>query len=186
MPRYLSTLISRADSRGRCLRLATIAAVAISALTLSACGGGSDSSSTGTGAIEEGRYVTAADLKETTAGSPEATTLDWWKAVQFANAGVAASYYAKGAAPDEEQLSHELSAASSQFVGVPQFNSEAVGRGKGTLYFFLGRPGSDAPPRPLSVNLVKEDGEWKLADNQLLEQQVARVAKLLRERDTSE
>jgi hypothetical protein len=38
----------------------------------------------------------------------------------------------------------------------------------------------------LSINLVKQDGEWKLADNQLLEQQVARVAKLLRERDASE
>jgi hypothetical protein len=186
MPRYLSTLISRADPRGRRVRLATIVAVAMSALVLSACGGGSDSSSTETGAIEEGRYVTAANLEDTKAGSPQATTLDWWKAVQFANAGVAASYYAKGAAPDEEQLARELSAASSQFVGVPQFNSEAVAGGKGTLYFFLGRPGSDAPPRPLSINLVKERGEWKLADNQLLEQQVARVAKLLRERDSSE
>ena len=38
-------------------------------------------------------------------------------------------------------------------------------------------------PRPLSVNLVKVGGEWRLADNMLLEQQVARVAKLLRERD---
>jgi hypothetical protein len=180
--------ISRGETKRRRIGVSAaslVVALAATLLGLSGCGGGSDSTA-GSATSVEGRYVTAANLKHFEAGSPQATTLNWWKAVQFGNPGVAAAYYGKGAAPELEQLSRELSAASSQFVGVPKFNSADINAGSGTLYFFLGRPGSDAPPRPLSVNLVKEGGQWKLADNLLLEQQVARVAKLLRERDSSE
>jgi hypothetical protein len=150
------------------------------ALALGGCGGGS-SSSDSTSTV--GRYVAEANLKHYASGTPKYVTLNWWRAVQFGNADIARGYYAAGAAPDIEQLGRELSAASSQFVGVPDFNSADIRGNRGTLYFFLGRPGSSAPPRPLSINLVKADGGWRLADNLLLEQQVGRVAKLLRERD---
>jgi uncharacterized protein YceK len=159
------------------LRLVLLAVLALTA-TMAGCGS-SDSSNDSTA----GRYVAEANLKHYGAETPQHTALAWWRAVQFANPGIAERYYARGAAPDMEQLGRELSAASSQFVGIPQFNSADMRAGRGTLYFFLGRPGSSAPPRPLSLNLVKSGGEWRLADNLLLEQQVSRVAKLLRERD---
>jgi hypothetical protein len=157
-------------------------ALLLVALAFGGCGGSSDSSSTST----VGRYVTTADIDHFKSGTPQQATLAWWRAVQFANAGIAKSHYAPRAAPDMAQLQRELSAASSQFVGVPSFNAADIRGDKGTLYFFLGRPGSSAPPRPLSINLVKVGGEWRLADNLLLEQQVARVAKLLRERGENE
>lgn len=149
-------------------------------VALGACGS-SDSSNTSTA----GRYVTEANLEHFKPGTPQLTTLSWWRAVQFGNTAVVGDFYAPAAAPAQTDLAHELSAASSQFVGVPKFNSADVHGSRATLYFFLGRPGSTSPPRPLSINLVKVGAGWKLADNALLESQVARVAKLLREADES-
>lgn len=156
-------------------------AAALTVFGLGACGGSSSSDSTST----VGRYVAEKNLAHYKPGSPQRTTMEWWKAVQFGNAGVVHSYYAPGVAPDPSDLKRELSATASQFVGVPSFNSADVRGSKATLYLFLGRPGSSAPPRPLSLNLVKTGGQWRLADNVLLEQQVARVAKVLRERSES-
>lgn len=149
---------------------------------LSACGG-SSSGAENTSTV--GRYVTAVNISKYKGGTPQQAILNWWRAVQFDNASVAHGFYEASVAPEMTELQRELSAASSQFVGVPKFNSTDLHDGKGTVYFFLSRPGSSTPPRPLSVNLIKAKGEWRLADNLLLEQQVARVAKLLREREES-
>jgi hypothetical protein len=154
----------------------------IAATTLAACGGDSE---TDAAPSISGRYVTAANINHFKPGTPARATLDWWRAVQFGNPGVARHFYAPGTAPDEAQLRREILATSSQFVGVPQINSADVHGGAGTLYFFLSRPGATVVPRPLSINLVKVEGEWRLADNLLLEQQVARVAKLLRAGEAS-
>jgi hypothetical protein len=169
--------------RGFCGVSRSFGLIALATVALAICGcGGSSDSTTGSTA---GRYVSAATLEHAKPGTPARATLDWWRAVQFGNPEVARRLYAPGIAPEVTQLKRELTAASSQFVGVPQFNSADVHGHTGTMYFFLSRPGSTTPPRPLSINLRKVHGNWLLADNLLLEQQVARVAKLLRASDES-
>jgi hypothetical protein len=140
------------------------------ALALGACGGssGSDSSSTV-------GYVGAADLSKYKDGTPQRTVLSWWKAVQFGNASIARSYYAPRAAPPPAELQRELAAASNQFTGVPDFSSVEANAGKATLYFFVSRPGSSAPPRAASINLTRTAAGWRLADDEVLSQVVERV-----------
>ncbi len=145
----------------------------ISALSLPACGGSSSSDSTST----VGNYVAAKNLSQYKPGTPQRTVLQWWKAVQYGNPTVVHSYYAPGMGPGLHDLQRELAAASNQFAGIPAFNSAEVHGKKATLYFFVTRPGSTAPPRPASINLVKKGGEWSLADDELLAQVVERVAR---------
>jgi hypothetical protein len=171
------TLVAGVFSGPRDRGLVLVCALAAS-VALGACG-----SSDSPDASTAGRYVTESNLEHFKPGTPQLTTLSWWRAVQFGNTALVGDFYAPGAAPEQTDLARELTAASSQFVGVPKFNSADVQGSRATLYFFLGRPGSTSPPRPLSVNLTRVGQEWKLADNSLLESQVARVAKLLREAD---
>ena len=147
-------------------------AVLLVAFALLGCGSGSsDSDSTST----VGDYVAAKDLSQYKPGTPQRTVLQWWKAVQFGNPSVVHSYYAPGTGPGLHNLQRELAAASNQFSGIPTFNSAEIHKGRATLYFFVTRPGSSTPPRPVSINLVNKDGEWSLADDQLLSQVVERV-----------
>lgn len=140
---------------------------------LGGCGGSSPSASTDS---TDG-YVTQSAVAGTKPGTPQRTALQWWRAVQFANAALARGFYAEAARPPLDDMQRQLAIASRQFVGVPRFDSAAVDGSDATLYFFVGRPGSEAAPQALSVNLVRADGRWRLADDQLLAQEVERAEK---------
>jgi hypothetical protein len=168
------TFSAREENRRPLLSLTTGIGVAmlLAALGLLGCGSGStDSDTTST----VGNYVGARNLNQYKRGTPQRTVLQWWKAVQFGNPSVVHSYYAPGAGPGLHDLQRELAAASNQFSGIPNFNSAEIHKGTATLYFFVTRPESSTPPRPVSINLVNKDGEWGLADDQLLSQVVERV-----------
>jgi hypothetical protein len=153
-------------------RTAGLGTAILVALGLLGCGSGS-SGSDSTSTV--GNYVAAKNLSKYKPGTPQRTVLQWWKAVQFGNPSVARSYYAPGMGPGLGNLQRELAAASNQFSGIPTFNSAEIHKGRATLYFFVTRPESSTPPRPVSINLVNEGGEWDLADDQLLSQVVERV-----------
>lgn len=116
-------------------------------------------------------------LNEYRPDTPERTALEWWRDVQFGNAAGALDLYTDDAVVSEEDYRRQVSYAASSFVGVPEI-VELQRRGDlATLYMTLRPPGSEAPPRPLSLNLARVDGEWLIRDNQLMEQQVARVSR---------
>ena len=146
-------------------------AAVIVAVGLGACGDSSDSGTTSA----EGAYVTAKSLNRYEPGTPQRTVLQWWKAVQFADPTVAHGFYAPQRAPRLPELQHRLAIASNQFAGIPDFHSMDVRGNRATVYFFSARPGSSAPPRAVSVNLVRTGKSWALADDQLLSQVVERV-----------
>jgi hypothetical protein len=148
-------------------------AVVVSALVLSACGGSSDS--------EEGDspssmgYVSRTQVAQYKEGSPQRTILTWWMAVQFANAEGAHALYAPQDAPSVKTLVEELALASKQFSGIPTFSSVEIHGDTATAYFFVSRPESSSTPRAASINMVKVDGKWLLADDGMLAQVVERV-----------
>jgi hypothetical protein len=141
-------------------------------LALTACGGSSSSSDESSSASG---YVSQADLQKYKEGSPQQTVLSWWRAVQFANAGMTITYYAPQGAPTMAHLQRELSLASKQFSGIPTFSSLESHGGAATVYFFVSRPESSSPPRAASINLVRVGDEWRLADDGMLAQVVERV-----------
>ena len=168
------TFSAREENRRLLRSLTTGIGVAMLLATfgLLGCGSGSGDSDTTSTA---GDYVGARDLNQYKPGTPQRTVLQWWKAVQFGNPSVVHSYYAPGTGPGLHNLQRELAAASNQFSGIPTFNSAEIHKGRTTLYFFVTRPESSTPPRPVSINLVDKGGEWSLADDQLLSQVVERV-----------
>jgi hypothetical protein len=153
---------------GGCLT-ALIAALLV--LGLTACGDSSDSETTSLDA----EYVTVKKMDRYEEGTPQRTVIEWWRAVQFANPQVVNSYYAPHRGPAVPVLQHRLAVASNQFSGIPLFDSAQVRGGKATVYFFWTHPGTSAPPRAVSVNLMRAGKRWALADDQLLGQVVERV-----------
>jgi hypothetical protein len=123
------------------------------------------------------REVSERQLNEYKPGTPERTALEWWRDVQFGNAEGALELYTDDAVNSEEDYRRQISYATSSFVGVPEIVELQRDGDFATLYMTLRPPGSEAPPRPLSLNLARVDGEWLIRDNQLMEQQVARVTR---------
>jgi hypothetical protein len=140
-------------------------------VTLTGCGGDDDSGS------ESPRTVTAGDINQYRDGSPGWVTLAWWRDVQFRNAEGALSLYAGSEAPSQEDFVRQVSYAASSFVGVPEIVDVRRSGSLATVYMTVQPPGSDSPPRPLSLNLTEADNDWLLRDNDLMDAQVARVAR---------
>jgi hypothetical protein len=140
---------------------------------LSACGGDDDDAPTESGP----REVSSKHLQRYEADTPERTALEWWRDVQFGNSEGALDLYTDDAVSSEEDFRRQVSFAASSFVGVPEIVDVQKGGDLATLYMTVRPPGSEAPPRPLSLNLARVDGNWLIRDNQLMEQQVARVTR---------
>jgi hypothetical protein len=160
--------MSDARRRGRGYAVAVV--VAALAFGAAACGS-SDSAAT----TADADYVTAKRVDRYPPGTPQRTVMEWWKAVQFANPSGANSYYAPHRSPGLPVLQHRLAIASNQFSGIPVFDSAKVDGKRATVYFFWAHPGTSAPARAVSVNLMRTGKGWGLADDQLLGQVVERV-----------
>lgn len=144
----------------------------IAAALLAGCGSDDDSDEP-----SGPRTISTDAIAQEQKGTPERATLEWWREVQFQNAAGAAERYASGAKVDAEDLNRQVAVAQSSFAGVPEVVDVTRDGDLATVYLTISPPGSDAPPRNLSVNLVEGDGEWLLRDNLLMEQAVARVAR---------
>ncbi|HEY8467821.1 MAG TPA: hypothetical protein VIL04_13575 [Solirubrobacterales bacterium] len=162
----------------------TIACLALSlvAATLLGCDGDEERSGTN----EAQRTLSRDDLRRYPPGSPERAALEWWRDLQFQNAGGAHERYAEDAAPPLEDLARQVSIAASSFVGIPEIVDVSKDGELATVYMQISPPGSSAPPRNLSVNLVEDDGEWLIRDNLLVEQAVNRVARIRAQQQDSE
>jgi len=124
------------------------------------------------------RTLGAAQLEEYKSGTVERAALEWWRTIQFSDEDGALGYYAKDVEVTEPLLGGQINVAQSQFLGIPTVESEETRGSKATLFIALQSPDPKAPPRSLSLRLVKEEGDWKIADNDLLAEAVARVNQL--------
>jgi hypothetical protein len=123
------------------------------------------------------RTISTDEIAAADKGTPERAALEWWREVQFQNAAGAAERYSPEAKVKTADLNRQVAVAQSSFVGVPEVVDVSRDGDLATVYLTIAPPGSDAPPRNLSLNLVESDGEWLLRDNLLMEQAVARVAR---------
>jgi hypothetical protein len=115
-------------------------------------------------------------------GSPARAFFEWWRAVQYDNSPVAVSYYSSSAGMTVEKLDRQLG-YGLEVMGVsarPILVEVQENGDTATVLTMLetvtenpnGR--TDRNRRPRAFNLVREDGEWKLADNMYIDRQ-ARV-----------
>jgi hypothetical protein len=151
-----------------------LAALLSSILALGGCDRGDDG---GGVAEDDPRVVSSADLTPYPEGKPERVVLEWWRDVQFKNAPGALRRYHPSVDIAVEELSRQVNAAASQFVGVPTIAFIDGSGDVSTVYMELTPPGSDAPPRNLAMNLRLKGDEWRLSDNLLLQAAVGRVAR---------
>jgi hypothetical protein len=169
----------------RTTTLAGAAALVLTATALLGCGGGGDDQPE-SAAEDAPRTLTREDIRAYPSGSPERATLEWWRDLQFQNAGGAHARYVEDAAPPLEDLNRQISIAASSFVGIPEIVDTSKEDGLATVYLQISPPGSSAPPRTLSVNLAKEDGNWLIRDNLLVEQAVNRVARIRAQQESGD
>lgn len=160
--------------------LTAACAIALAIGGASGCGGGGDSDH----ADQGNRYVTQQDIARYPPNVPMRAALEWWRAVQFRDVSGALAGYAPGRAPSSLELRRQIGASTSSFSGVPALDTSVVRGRTAALYLFLTPPGSGAQPRPLSLRMIRGPHGWGLANNELMEEQVARVARALRNSDS--
>ena len=121
--------------------------------------------------------VTKKQLASLPEGSPARTVFEWWRSIQFDNPTVAVQYYSKKLGITTMTLERQLQfgpgaqnlTARPHLVGTDENGDHA------TVQVLLERvtPNPNGRTDKAQVargfNLVREDGEWKLAENMYLE-----------------
>ena len=128
--------------------------------------------------------VTKAQLAALEPGSPARVMFEWWRALQFDNAIAASRYYARDVGMTVDKLDRDLSlgAAGLGLTTRPRLVEVDEHGDKATVLVLL----EQLTPRPngrvdkvqtaRAFNMVRENGEWKLAENRY----VARQARIQR------
>lgn len=151
--------------------LTIVAALAI-AVAIAGCGslGGLP------GRVEQPQIVTEADINRYPQDSPVRAVLEWWRALQFKSAPLAARYYVPEADVTAKDLERALSIGSGLLnlndgIRVVEVNRE--GREATVLVMLtkrLSHPNgrTDIVRTPVSFDLVERDGRWLLTGNQYI------------------
>jgi hypothetical protein len=166
--------------------LATVSLIGLCLITLAGCGsGGKDNTSSSVPALPQARDLQAMvlnsdDVNRFPADSPTRALYIWWRAIQFRDIPAAKHQYANGVNVNDLEhqvasLSPPLSAsrpsvidtsqtgnASKLYVIVQTLPLAATGAVRG------GR--TRAVETPVVFRLVKQGGDWKLADNSYIDQ----------------
>jgi hypothetical protein len=141
------------------------------------------------GRNEQPQVVTRQDLARYPRGSPAHTVLAWWRALQFGSPTLAARYYSPRLALTPKRLERQLNAgpnfldltAGLRIVDVVTEGSSATVLALRTRVLQHPNGRKDKVAIPQSVNLRRESGEWKLADNRYIDRALANVRAFVEE-----
>jgi hypothetical protein len=141
------------------------------------------------GRNEQPQVVTKQDLARYPRDSPAHTVLAWWRALQFDSPTLAARYYSPKLALTPERLERQLAAgpgfldltAGLRIVDVVTEGSSATVLALRTRVLQHPNGRKDKVAIPQSVNLRRESGEWKLADNRYIDRALANVRAFVEE-----
>jgi hypothetical protein len=155
--------------------IAVVAALAVAATT--GCGAFGDDPVTER--VQQPGLLTKRQVERHPEGTPQRAFFEWWRAVQYDNAALAAGYYAHSAGVTVDKLDRQLGigldvmglSARPRLVEVDESGDTAIVLT--LLERVVENPNgrADRVRRPRGFNLVREDGEWKLADNRFLGRQ---------------
>ena len=145
------------------------------ALAFAGCGGFGDDEVTER--VQRSALLSKAQVERLPANSPERAVFEWWRALQFDNAVVAARYYADSLGLSEADIEGILRKGPQgrgldkrpRLVEVQRQGDKAVVL---TLLEVEQRNPNgriDRQQQARAFNLVREDGEWKLAENNYLD-----------------
>lgn len=121
--------------------------------------------------------VTKKQLASLPEGSPARTVFEWWRTIQFDNPTLAARYYSRKLhiTPLTIERQLEFGAASQNLNARPHLVGTDMQGDHATVNVLLENVASNPNGRvdkrqtARAFNLVREDGEWKLAENMYLE-----------------
>jgi hypothetical protein len=177
------------DSRSTLVSLRFLAPVATLAIAAALAGCGSLGQLPGR--VEQPQVVTAEDIHRYPEGSPVRTVLQWWRALQFGNAELAARYYSPKLGLTPRKLEQALVVGPGGRIlgvtaGLRVVDVEKWGR-RATVLAFLtkefrypnGR--TDKTSSTASFNVVRQGGRWFLADNSYLDRIFQTVKKFIEE-----
>jgi hypothetical protein len=164
-------------------RLAT-ALLMLCSCVAGGCGFGGDDDVTER--VQQPSLLTRADIERYPAGSPQRAFFEWWRTVQYDNAVAAVRFYSDDLALTARKLDRML-AYGADGLGLrkqPKLVEVDVNGRRATVFLLLqsrvlnpnGRVDTVRTAR--SFNLVREGGQWKLADNLYVERGAAVSKKL--------
>jgi hypothetical protein len=165
-----------------------VAGLALGMCLVPGCGFGGDEP---TERVQQPTLLRAADVNRHAAGSPARALLEWWRAMQFDNATAAAGYYAASLRLEPEQIDRQLVLSRTAFNGRPRVIQVDERDDRATVLVLfeqrIANPNGrvDVVRSPRGFNLVRENGEWKIADNLYVERAVRtqrRLNEALRDR----
>jgi hypothetical protein len=124
--------------------------------------------------------VTKNQIASLPAGSPARTVFEWWRALQFSNPTIAANYYSAKLHITPLKLDKQLQAgpAIHNLGSRPHLVATQVDGDHAVVNVLLENQADNPNGRvdktqvARGFNLVREDGEWKLAENMYLERGV--------------
>jgi hypothetical protein len=155
------------------MRRSVLIATAVAALVCAGCGGfgGGQVNSRTT----EPAVLTKAQVERQPAGSPQRAVFEWWRAMQFKNPVEAAGYFSASLHIKPPRVYKYIQAAESNLASRPLFVDEQTTGDHAIVRLMLERvtknPNGrvDRERKAQAFNMVREDGEWKLADNLYIE-----------------
>jgi hypothetical protein len=114
-----------------------------------------------------------AEVQAEKAGTPERAALEWWFAVQQSDPERAVTFYAEEL--PVPAFAGQLNLVGGTLGGSVRIKSVKRSGQEATVVATQTIPGAEPPSREVTLNLVQTDGDWKLADNLVLDQAVKQV-----------
>jgi hypothetical protein len=138
-------------------------------LALAGCGGFGDDDVTNRVVVQG--VVTKQQVDRQPADSPQRATLEWWRALQYRNPVEAARFYSADQHMTTARMNKYIAPADSVLNRRPIVVDTEISGDKAIVRLLLeqttknanGR--TDRERRAQAFNLVRENGEWKLAEN---------------------
>jgi hypothetical protein len=155
-------------------------------LALVALGGCGDLGELG-GRVEQPQLVTKSDLAKYPTDSPQHTALAWWRALQFGSPELAARYYSDRLNVTSASLGRQLQVGPNllelrsglRVVDVIRRGDRATVLAIRTRQSQYPNGRTDTVRAPQTVNLRREAGVWKLADNEYIAQTFREVRRFV-------
>ncbi len=176
------------------LRKGFAGVAAVTVLLLAGCGGGDDPPPPGSPSAAE-FLITPAAIRAEPAGSPERALLSWWRSIQYNDFE---GYVDALAAPLQSQrrgdarAQRDLTLAAGELIrSQPKVGDVEEEGARATVYTRIetrqpiGATRFTTSSNPQGFTLVREDGEWKIADDYFVTSRADGIRKALKEAETA-